>query len=406
MAVYRQPRCGPSRGSEGRSVSLTQVSQTQPEHTSYGWRIGSLAGRDGLRIPVFIGRSWFIVSIVMVAWFGGQIGHPTDPEAPAVYGYLVAGGYVLALLFSVLVHEAAHALTARSRGYHVNRIVADLWGGHTVYEAQAPRPGTSALIAVAGPASNAVLAVMGYAVWQVVSTPTASLLVGAFTISNAFVTVFNLLPGHPLDGGFLLEAAVWKVTGDRNKGLIVAGWTGRVAVVAGVGWVIAGTLADDRAVSAYDLVWVALIAFFVWQGATRAIRVGQARRRLAQITLADVVRPIATISFLASARSVPASGSAPAVVALDPHGAPVGLVDLSALATLDPARLDEVPVASLVVTQPAGWLIPRHAATDLSALIGLLAKNSISVGVLVDERGLPVGSVDLDDIAARLSALG
>ena len=50
--------------------------------------------------------------------------------------------------------------------------------------------------------------------------------------ANLLVGVLNLVPGLPLDGGRVLKAAVWGVTGDQHRGSIVAGWTGRV--VAGL----------------------------------------------------------------------------------------------------------------------------------------------------------------------------
>ena len=43
--------------------------------------------------------------------------------------------------------------------------------------------------------------------------------------------MLNLVPGLPLDGGRVLRALVWKVTGNMHRGTIVAAWGGRVAAV-------------------------------------------------------------------------------------------------------------------------------------------------------------------------------
>ena len=111
---------------------------------AHGWRIGSLAG-----IPVYLGRSWPIIAVLIVVVFGPNLARP---DRGASYGYLLAAGYAVLLLVSVLVHEASHALAARWRGHPVSRIVADVWGGHTVYDATRSSPTTTALVAVVGSA--------------------------------------------------------------------------------------------------------------------------------------------------------------------------------------------------------------------------------------------------------------
>ena len=116
----------------------------------HGWQIGSLAGS-----PVYLGRSWPVIAVVIVVVFGPNLARP---ERGPEYGYLAAAGYALLLLLSVLVHEAAHALAARWRGHPVDRIVADVWGGHTVYDDTRTSPGATALIAVVGPLANLALA--------------------------------------------------------------------------------------------------------------------------------------------------------------------------------------------------------------------------------------------------------
>lgn len=107
-----------------------------------GWRVGTLRG-----IPIYIGGGWVVIGVVMVALFGPQIAD-TLPGL-GLWAYAVALGYAVLLLLSVLVHEAAHALTALACGFRVHRIAADLMGGHTAYDAARATPGRSALVALA-----------------------------------------------------------------------------------------------------------------------------------------------------------------------------------------------------------------------------------------------------------------
>ena len=126
-----------------------------------------------------------------------------DGEYGGVFGYAVAVAYAVLLLLSVLAHEAGHALVARRFGFRVDRVVADLWGGHTVYDSSTSRAGTSAVISVSGPLANLALAGIGYALMQALDPDgVVGLLLFAVTLTNAFVGVFNLLPGLPLDGGY------------------------------------------------------------------------------------------------------------------------------------------------------------------------------------------------------------
>src|SRR4051794_32690163 len=165
---------------------------------AYCWRFGTLAGT-----PVYLGRSWPVIAVPVVVVFGPNLARPGRGSS---YGYLRAAGYAVLLLVSVLVHEAAHALTARWRGHPVSRIVADVWGGHTVYDATRSSPSTTAIVAVVGPLSNLALAAVGWGLQSVISNETAQTLLGIVAFANLLVGVFNLLPGLPLDGGQIVSA--------------------------------------------------------------------------------------------------------------------------------------------------------------------------------------------------------
>src|SRR6476646_3324957 len=96
-----------------------------------GVRIARVGG-----IPVYLAPSWFLIAIVITVIVAFPV-LDTDPLRGIGIGMLQA----LVLLASVLVHEAAHAVSARALGIPVVRIVANLWGGHTAMGAGRTGPG-------------------------------------------------------------------------------------------------------------------------------------------------------------------------------------------------------------------------------------------------------------------------
>ena len=137
------------------------------------------------------------------------------------------------------------------------------------------------MIAVVGPLTS--LAVGGVAVGALVRHPrrAAALAVEGLAGANLLVGVLNLVPGLPLDGGRVLKAAVWGVTGNVHRGTIVAGWGGRVTAVAVLGWpLLQVPITRRRAATLLDFVLAFVIALFLWTGATAAMASARLRRRL------------------------------------------------------------------------------------------------------------------------------
>ncbi|WP_051441950.1 site-2 protease family protein, partial [Arthrobacter sp. H14] len=243
-------------------------------------REGILLGRVG-GIPIILAYSWFIIAAFIVFVFGQQIRVP----GAGWIAYLVAFGYALLLLFSVLVHELAHALSARAYKWPTAKIVLNLWGGHTQFENFSASPGKSLVVAMAGPAANFALAGIGALVVPLAEgNPIAALLTNIFVVANFLVAVFNVLPGLPLDGGRIVESAVWKATGSQEKGTVAAGWAGRVIAVLLVAAVIVFPISLGGEPEFQVVLITVLVAGFLWLGASGAINNARMRLRLPDIS--------------------------------------------------------------------------------------------------------------------------
>ena len=365
-----------------------------------GWRIATIGG-----VPVYIGKSWPFIALIVVATFGPGIAS-SRPDL-GLGAYAVACGYAVLLLVSVLAHEAAHAVVATRFGYRVSRVVADLWGGHTAYETSAARPGASALVAIAGPAANALLAAAGWLVLPAFPDGVASTLVGAIVWTNAIVAGFNLLPGLPLDGGFLVDSLVWRVTGSRESGLIAAGWCGRVVTALVVLYFVGVPLLNGQSPDLFGILWGLFIGSFLWMGATNAIRTGRAGRVLAGIRIDAVWRRAGALPAHASAAqalALRASGpGGTAVVVQDEAGRAIGLLDDEALRAIPEQSLGNVAVTSVMHQQPEGWVVEATPDQSIAAVVGVMQHFGIRAVPVRWPGGAVAGIVLAGDLEAALS---
>src|SRR5699024_9395988 len=201
-----------------------------------------------------------------------------------------------------------------------------LWGGHTSFGAGLRTPADSAIVSVAGPAANVLLAVIGWGLGHLTSGMTG-LAVAAFTYTNAFVAVFNLLPALPMDGGKLLEAAVWRITGSRLRGTLMGGRTGQVLAVTVVVVSLGVPLVQGYRPSVSTAIWAVLVGVILWNGAHAAVRYAQAQLRADDVDLLALSQPAVAVEISATVTEVRTllAGRSDLGVVLVQHGHPVAL---------------------------------------------------------------------------------
>jgi Zn-dependent protease/CBS domain-containing protein len=352
-------------------------------------------------VPVYVSPSWFLVAIVVTFMFENQVPHDIAGR-PA--SFVIAFAYAVLLYASVFVHELSHAVTARVLGLPVRSVTLHILGGETSIEREAPTPGREFLIAFAGPVVNLVLAGLGLAARLVLPLPdVAALLVEALTFANLLVGVFNLLPGLPLDGGRLVRAAVWKVTGRSRSGAIFAGWVGRgVAILT----LVAGAYLATRPAGGNEggfgwlaLLWSALVASFIWVGATQAIRAERVRDRIPLLQArrlarrATLVTPQVPLSEAVRRAQEEQSG---ALVVVDHDGRPLGLVSEKAVTATPAQRRPWIEVGDLSRGLEDDLKLPA----DLSGeeLIIALRRAPASEYLLIEPDGTVYGVLAVSDV--------
>lgn len=241
------------------------------------WRIGSLFG-----IGLFIDPLWFAILAFTIINFG---------LAYMQWGAVLAwsAGLVMALLLfgSVLLHELGHSLVARSQGIKVNSITLFLFGGIAAIEEESKTPGKAFQVAIAGPAVSIVLFVLLTLLAQVLpgSSP-AYVMVADLARINLVLAIFNLIPGLPLDGGQVLKAAVWKVTGNRFQAVR---WAARAGQTLGWLAIACGLAVDFYTGELVTALWIALLGWFGIRNASAYNRVTTVQEALLQLVAADAM---------------------------------------------------------------------------------------------------------------------
>jgi Zn-dependent protease len=212
------------------------------------WKVLSISG-----IPIYITVPWLVFA-AFVVW-----GTYTSLASTQVLTNHQALGWSIAnaALFygSIVVHELAHAATARAFRLPVHGITLVFWGGYTETHGTERGPLASFLISAAGPFSTLALAGVFWTAAQATDGILSALLHNLAFLSLIFAGL-NTLPGFPVDGGRMLLAVVWGITRDRFVSLRVAGWGGVTVGTA------LGVLALQR-LRARETDWI-FFAFVGW----------------------------------------------------------------------------------------------------------------------------------------------
>jgi CBS domain-containing protein len=227
-------------------------------------------------------------------------------------------------------------------------------------------------------------------------------------ISNLIVAGFNLLPGLPLDGGRMLRAVVWKITGKPMSGTIAAAWVGRalaVTVLIGLPLLtqtgVLGNSPDE--VSGMDTVTdallAAILAAIIWTGAGNSLRMARLREHLPELRARTLTRravPVESATPLSEALRRANEAGARALVVVDGHGDPTALVREAAIVGVPEHRRPWVAVSGLAQELTDGMRVPAELAGE--PLLDLLRATPATEYLVVEETGEIYGVLSAADV--------
>ncbi|MFC7244656.1 M50 family metallopeptidase [Catellatospora aurea] len=373
----------------------TPKSASQGERKS-GFQVGRILG-----FPLRLSASWVVMSLLITWWYGDRLGDTLHLDGAA--RYLAGLGFVACLLLSVLLHELGHALTARRYGIGVKGITLDLLGGYTEFDHDSPRPGVELATALAGPGVSALLGIGS--VIATVLLPNGTIvdqIAFQLALCNIIVAIYNALPGWPLDGGRALRAVVWGIKGDKDAGLLFAGWSGRVVAVATA--LISLWLYYTGWYQLVGVVFGLFVAFSIWQGAAGAVMTARVRSRYPLVDPVRLARPLFTVptgTSLAEAtrRAAEAGQTASVLGVADPDGRLIALVVPEAAAAVPEQRRPWVTVETLARGIDAVATIPSAARG--ADVIKLLRGDPATPYLVVDGENV-VGVLTVMDVVQVL----
>ena len=248
-----------------------------------GIRIAKLFG-----INIEVDWSWLLI-LLLVVWNLSTTFSQVHSDWSMVFSVLM--GVIAALLFfsSVLLHELAHSLVAKSQGIPVNKITLFLFGGAANINEEPKSPGAEFKMAILGPITSivlgaALLIISGVGLQmqnlrqlepmaflgELGALRTLAVWLGSI---NIILGVFNLIPGFPLDGGRILRSILWAITDNLHKATRWASYVGQ-----GIAWLmITGGIAMIFGVQIpffgeglVNGVWMILIGWFLNNAAIRS----------------------------------------------------------------------------------------------------------------------------------------
>ena len=364
-------------------------------------------------IPIRVHWSW-LIGFALLTWLIASGGLPfISIELTPTQEVIIAVVVTICLFLSVLVHELAHSLTAKRLGYSVLSITLLIFGGVSVIAETRSRSSHDFMIAAAGPGMSLLLGIAAFILYFAYRDPFATggpaMLQGILFyigLQNVALAIFNMLPGLPLDGGRVLQSAIWGLTGNRRFAARFAGRAGQLLAIAMM--VAAAFLVFARQDLSGGL-WLFLIASFILPASTaetkRASRSNRSSRE-AGLPVRSVMSSVPT----ALNSETPLDAAVRNVISLHPNvaipvvsnGRVTGIVSMTDVMSLG---LGQNQGAGLTVSDVAQRVstFAIEPDADASQAQELLKKRSIDL-LLVFENGYLIGTIsesEIDGVRSR-----
>ena len=267
-------------------------------------------------------------------------------------------------------------------------------------------------MAIVGPLTSLVLGVIFWVMWFFITNtwvlPVFSVnvpavkqtlllaVIGFLAYTNIALTIFNLLPGFPLDGGRVFRSILWRTTGNLLKATNIAAIVGRIF---GRGFMALGVvLAIFTKVGLLNGLWFVFIGWFLNSAADNSRYEATLREHLTGVLVGQVmekdiesVRPDTNIADLV--QTIFIQKRKKAVPVADGENL-VGVITISDIKGLPQEKWSVTPVVQIMHRDPIHAAKPED---DLNTAMKLMAQYDLNQ-IPVLSQGKLVGMLTRADV--------
>ncbi len=251
------------------------------------WSIGNLLG-----IPIEVDLSWALIFLVLTSGLASGFVTRYFPFFNDRWKWIIAAFVVVVLFTCILLHELAHCWVARRYNLPVEGITLFVFGGVARLTGEPDSPAVELKMAVAGPAMSFLLAMgCGALAWSIDMFPFLGQSEEIFRYladMNLMLAAFNLLPGFPMDGGRVLRACIWRLSGNPLKATRIASAFGQavgLSIIAFGAWMAyhggMGSIVQG--------LWLAVLGWFLTDAARFSYEQSVVRGALAGVSVSSLM---------------------------------------------------------------------------------------------------------------------
>jgi Zn-dependent protease/predicted transcriptional regulator len=251
-------------------------------------RLGRIFG-----VEIGLHYSWFIIAVLITFSLAGQFGLTNAGWSPGLRWGLAV---ITAILFfaSIVIHELSHAMVAKLRGIPVRSITLFALGGVAQMEKEAADAKTEFWMGIIGPITSFVIGILclaltlatGWTPPEFPASPLPAMLMWLGYI-NIALAIFNMVPGFPLDGGRVLRAIIWWITGSAKRATTIAARVGQIIAFA---MILYGVMQFFGG-AGFSGLWLAFIGWFLLSASRESYAQMMVTESLRGLRVADVMTP-------------------------------------------------------------------------------------------------------------------